>query len=155
MRALVLLSLLATACGGPAIVAGDIGDAPFEKARSAWFGGAFIVVTDEAIPCDQMGWVSRGYTEGTAADGRREFAAVQIAFPQTVEEGAYTADRAQGLTVTGLVNTRDDVQILHAREGEVLVDNVSGGSVSGSFSIAFADSGIAGEFDAEYCVNLD
>ena len=155
MRATVLIPLLATACGGPAIVAGDIGPVEFEKARSAWYGGSFIVVADEVIPCDQMGWVSRGYTEGTPADGRRDFAAVQIAFSGPVEEGAFMADRIQGLNVTGLVNTRDDVQILHAREGEVVVDNVGGNSVSGTFSIAFADSGIAGEFDAEYCVNLD
>ena len=152
MRAALFLSLL-TACGGPAIVAGDIGDVPFERARSAWHGASIIVITDESIPCDQMGWVSRGYTEGEPADGRRSFAALQIAFRNEIAAGPFLSDRAQGVSVDGLVNTTDSVDVLHAREGEIVIDSV-GNRISGSFSVAFADSGIAGEFDSEFCVNV-
>ena len=114
----------------------------------------FIVIVDEDVPCDQMGWVGRAYTEGEVVDGRRDFAALQIAFRNDIETGVFLADRIQGMTVDGLVNTADGVDVFHAREGEITVDDVSNGRVTGSFSVAFADSGVAGNFEAKECVNL-
>ena len=153
MRAILALLVL-SACGGPNSVAGTVGSSPFEKARSAWYGTSIIVLVDEDVPCDQMGWVQRAYTDGAVVDGRRPFVAVQIAFRNDIEEGVFLADRIQGMTVDGIVNTSDNAEIHHAREGEITVDNISGGSISGSFFVAFADSGVAGAFDAKHCVNV-
>ncbi len=149
-----LLALLLTACGGPATVAGDIGGTSFEKAKSAWFGGGVIVIVDEDIPCDQMGWVQRLYTEDTPADGRREFAAVQIAFRGDITEGPFLTDRVQGVSADGLVNLSDSVEVHHAREGEIMIDSISPSSITGSFSMAFGVGGVAGDFDAKSCVNI-
>lgn len=151
---IALLALLLTACGGPATVAGDIDGTPFEKAKSAWFGAGVIVIVDEDIPCDQMGWVQRLYTEDAPADGRREFTAVQIAFRGDITEGSFLTDRIQGISADGLVNRSDSVDVHHAREGEIMIDSASGSNVTGSFSMAFGVGGVAGEFDAKSCVNI-
>ena len=91
--------------------------------------------------------------EGEPADGRRSFTALQIAFRNEIAEGAFPPDRAQGVAVDGLVNGSDSVDVLHAREGEILIED-AGNNVTGTFSIAFADSGTAGEFTSEFCVNV-
>lgn len=156
MRAapLILPLLFAAGCAGPALVDGEIGSTPFTKARSAWFGGPFIVIATEAIDCNQMGWVQRRYTEGAPAD-RREFAALQITFSgEAIEVGSFLADRTQGVTVDGLENDGSDLRIHHAREGTIDIEDVSASRVSGTFSVAFGEGGVAGEFDAEPCVNL-
>lgn len=157
MRHVLVTALAASllgACGSPAVVAGTVGPNTFDKAKTAWFGPSVIILLDEDVPCDQMGFVRKQYVEGSPADSRRSFTAVQIAFRNEITEGPFMADRAQGVSVDGLVNTSDDLDVLHAREGTVTIDGVSGGSVSGSLSVAFADSGVAAEFDAKSCVNV-
>lgn len=153
----VMAGLAATALGacGSAAVDGEIGATPFTRARAAFFGGPYIVIADEAIPCNQMGWVQRAYSEGTSADGRRDFAALQIGFENgTIEEGSFLAELPQGMRVDGLINADGTLEVHHSREGTIDITRVTDNVVEGTFSVAFGEGGVAGEFSAEACVNL-
>jgi hypothetical protein len=152
MRALVLFAPLLVACG-PNAATGEIDGVPFDRIRAAWFGDNVLIVSDAPLDCTQVGWVSDNYVEGPSV-APLTFTALQFTFDDGIPVGTFLADRSQGVEVDALVNTRDALVVHHAREGTVDV-LAAEPTVDGTFSIAFGAGGVAGEFVAKSCLNLN
>jgi hypothetical protein len=152
---LVVLTLVLTACGGGTTVVGDIDGATFGNQTKAYFGGQHLILVD-AADCIELPWVSMRYFDGTNPFDGQTYTALQISqrSGETPSTGVYGLGNDSEVRVFGLNGMGEDFDVQPGREGVVELLEVTERGIYGTFEVSFTNGGVAGEFDAEFCVNL-
>ncbi|TNE92884.1 MAG: hypothetical protein EP330_00445 [Deltaproteobacteria bacterium] len=151
----VALALALTACGGGTTVVGDIDGATFGNRTKAYFGGEHLIIIDEA-DCIELPWVAQRYFDGINPFEGRTYTALQMSERAGEEPtpGVYGLGNDSPVKVFGLNGMGDDFDVHPGREGSIELLEISERGIKGTFEIAFTTGGVAGEFDAEFCLNL-
>ncbi len=150
------MALLA-ACGedlGEATATGSVGGQELQVAAAYW-GGPFVVITDQDWPCLEMGWVNRYYEE-EEPPVEDDMVSLQFTFDQSdVVNGYYDVAGGQQVSVRFLVVQDGVFTIEKGRSGQLQIDEITGkDEVIGSYAISFDSGSIEGEFTVPYCTNL-
>lgn len=159
MRVCSLLSLitLAAGCEDPIVVDGAVDGFDINEAGTIFFGGPFILVTDEVLECRDMAWVQRTY-DVSAAPTDFDFVGLQFTYDEDdVSTGNYSvageaAVYAKALVVSGGVFTE-----YRSNGGELVLTGLESNTLAtGSFNVTFDEGSFSTElFEAEWCVNME
>lgn len=157
MRFSVWLLALGVGCGGGAgdtTVTGSVGGQELQLAAAYW-GGPFVVLTDQDYDCLEMGWVGRYYEE-EEPPVEDDMLALQFMFNASdVVEGIYDVAGEAALTVRFLSVQEGIFTIEKGRSGQLIVDEITNGDVvNGTFDIAFDAGSLSGDLSLDYCTNL-
>ncbi|MED5373545.1 MAG: hypothetical protein VX899_21185 [Myxococcota bacterium] len=154
----VLLAL--TACGGdPTIIDGSVNGESLGEVATAFWGGPFILFSNEDLDCMDVDFARRTYDQTTAPTDF-DMVTLQFAFDSSdISEGVFSTEGsdaavdAKTLIVAGGAFTE-----LRDRTGSIEVGPVvEREPVEGSFQVEFEDdsgSYTADYFIAEWCTNL-
>lgn len=156
MRNAPVLALALAACSPSAYVVGDIDGNEFSSRTKAYHGSSHILIIDEA-DCIDVPWVSSRYFDGTNPWPGHEFVGVQITerAGEEMTTGVFGLGNDSPIKVFGMAGRGDAFNAHVGREGSVEITEISDKGIVGTFSIGFTDSSVAGEFDAEFCLNID
>ena len=154
---LLVLIPIAAGCADPIVVDGAVDGFDIGEAGTVFFGGPFIVVTDEVLECREMAWVQRTY-DVSAAPTDFDFVGVQFTYDEDdVSTGNYSvageaAVYAKGLVVSGGVYTE-----YRSNGGELVLTGLESNILAtGSFNVTFDEGSLSTElFEAEWCVNME
>lgn len=151
-----LMALLA-GCGGGAgetTATGSVGGQEL-AVNTAFWGGPFVVLTDQSYDCLEMGWVNRYYQE-EEPPVEDDLLALQFTFNESdVVEGIYDVAGEAALTARFLSVTDGVFTIEKGRSGQLIVDEITNGDVvNGSYDIMFDSGSLAGTLSLEFCTNL-
>jgi hypothetical protein len=161
MRFFLFLPLLAIGCGPtPTIVDGTVSGVSIGTAGTAFWGGRYLFIADQALDCLDVSFVNHTYSEGSDL-GDNDFSALQFTYSRGTDvfPGNFSVQGASEVTAkflnykNGVFDTDDEVR---GREGTILVEEVNDKeSALGEFNIDFGDDQILmGNFSAEWCINL-
>lgn len=148
--------VLATGCSDPILVDGTVAGQDMAEPLTVFFGGPFIVFTDRPLECIEVPWVRPNYSPGeTPTDF--DFVGLQFWFDQgEVYEGVFSVEGDAAVYAKALIVEGGAFAQYTARTGTLVVDEVDGDTVSGSFDVGFGEEGgfSTTAFEAEFCVNL-
>ncbi|MCO4746587.1 MAG: hypothetical protein KC912_17465 [Proteobacteria bacterium] len=155
MRIALPLMLSLAACSPSAYVVGDIDGNEFTSKTRAYHGESHIMIVDDA-DCIDLPWVDDRYFDGTNPWPGQEFVGVQISqrTGAALETGVFGLGNDSPVKAYGMAGRGDAFNVHVGREGSVEITDISPKGVKGNFSISLTDSGVAGEFDAEWCLNI-
>ncbi len=153
MRALFLLPalLLLPACGG---IGGDLAGGDFSPVQG-FFGGPFIVFSNQAIDCMDLWWVNKNYDEDEVP-WDQSFDILQITFNNAdVVEGTFDVSGVSPVSAARLIGEGDTFDIDDVSSGLLIIDKVKENSkVSGEAELQLGSGIISGSFSVGHCVNL-
>ena len=159
MRSIAILAIPALwtlACRGPsAEVSGEVAGQGLPEVNTVMFGGPFIILSDIAIDCIDLAWVTRHYSQGEAVTDY-DFRLLQFAFSDPeVYAGVFNLAGEAAVTGKFLVQKEGAFAEYRGREGNLQVDELDQDAWAlGLFDMGFDEGQMDGTFDAEWCRNL-
>lgn len=146
---------LLTGCGGVGgSLSGTIDGTDFAPVDGYW-GGPFVVFSNQAIDCIDLWWVAKDYDEDEQP-WDQGFDILQITFNESaVVEGTFDVSGVSPVSAARLTGGDDDFVINDASSGLLTIDSVkAGGKVKGDLDISLAGGTLSGSFAVGDCVNL-
>ncbi len=148
------LGALAPACGG---VSGNIGgtlNGAEWKPRVGYWGGPFLVFSEDDIDCIDLWWVSKDYDDTNPWD--RSFDVLQVTFEDSeVVKGSFEMSGTAPVWAGLISGDGEDLAVDEARSGQVIIDGfTSGQKVKGSLSLEMVAGSVTGDFKIQDCANL-
>jgi hypothetical protein len=154
---LCLPALFLAACGiDPyADLSGTVEGHSFTPVTAYW-GGPFLVVTNESLECMDMSWVSRSYVSGNEAPINRDMEAIQFTFNDSdAVPGTYSVEGDAPVHGHFISISDGALDTWRAKTGALIIDEINKQDVLiGTFDVAFDDGALSGEFAIEWCNNL-
>lgn len=151
---LVLLIPFATACNGVSgDLSGNLNGAEW-KPRVGYWGGPFLVFSEDDIECIDLWWVSKDYDDTNPWD--RSFEILQVTFEDSdVVKGTFEMSGTAPVWA-GLITGDDEaLTVDEARSGQVIIDGfTSGQKVKGSLTLEMVAGSVTGDFKVQDCANL-
>ena len=152
---------LTVGCGGGsyADVSGTIGTVAFNEVKTIFHGEGYIVLFDREIDCLDVAWVDSSYIDGSRPT-EKDLNGLQFFFTDTNQQGGGIRVGTFSVSGDGVVSSRGLLNVETftnplGREGTLTVLDADANSVSGGFDIQFSEGAVSGEFQSEYCRNLD
>ncbi len=156
LTSFVTLALL-VGCGDPAAtLSGSAGGLTFSETDSAYFGGPFLVFSNEPLDCLELAWVQRSYQDGVAPTDS-DVKILQFTFAgDAIATGRVSIGTGAAATAT-VVNVTDGAPTYtRAESGFLDIDSLEEQeTLVGSFdAVTFTDGTLTGDFTATWCRNL-
>lgn len=155
MRAGLWIVLLSVGCEGKgtSTIDGTInGEAV--TALSAWWGGPFVVVTDQELDCLDMAWVNKYYDEDEPPI-TYNLTAVQFSYETEVVEGVYDVSGEAAVSARLLTMSDGIFDSAKARSGQLIIDEInSKEQVIGTYNLSFDAGDITGTLEVPWCTNV-
>lgn len=151
----LLVAALLTGCGGVGgNLSGTIDSTEFSPVAGFW-GGPFVVFSNQDIDCMDLWWVARKYDQDTVP-WDQAFDLLQVSFNESdVVEGTFDVSGVSPVSAARLVGDGDSFDINEASSGLLTIDSMKvGGKVKGNLELSLAGGSIAGTFAVPHCVNL-
>lgn len=144
-----------SACGGSyhGNLSGNFDGVEFDPSVG-YFGGPFIVFSNDELDCLDVYWVSKNYDEENPWD--RDFSLLQITFEDSdVVEGTFEVSGVAPVGAAYLTGEGDALTVAEASSGQVIIDKISGrDKLSGSLNLSTVSGSASGDFTVESCANL-
>jgi hypothetical protein len=123
---------------------------------AAYWGGPFLVLTNEELACMDMSWVNRTYVSGDEAPINKDLEAMQFTFNESdAVAGTYSVEGYAPVYGHFISINDGALDIWRAKTGSLVVDEITKQDVLiGTFNVGFDDGAMTGEFALEWCNNL-
>lgn len=159
---LSLLAALTTGCGPDfeVRIAGEVDGMSFTTVTAFW-GGPFVVFTDQPMDCEDMFFVTKFNEDGDEPLVEYDMRMLQLTYNDSdVVTGNYDFGGEAPVTAEFIDITGGAMTVHRATEGTLAVDSADSQELgSGEFQIAFEENNedlgaLAGDFLVPWCTNL-
>jgi len=163
LTALGLLLSLTAGCNGDSFearIAGSV-DGLNMTITTAYWGGPFIVFTDDSLDCKGLAFISKNTKDGDEPLLEYDARILLLTYNDSdVVEGSYDFGGEAPVTAELIDISGGSMSVYRASEGTMVLDALEDeGLASGEFAISFEENNedlgaLTGDFTLPWCINL-